>query len=162
MNNLFVPSGEASAILSQLTSSRLDLKRTEGLNGIPDRYFEAYRISRYLGLLDHPQVAEFLDILASQGVAMAMSGASSLDRMASVLPNADNVLVTQPQGRSVSLSGASPQGYTRPNQEGEGKHLHNEGGEGVREDLSPSPDTPDLSKSDTTDRSLAYRPFDKK
>lgn len=161
MNTVFVPSGEASAILSQLSSSRLDLKRPEGLNGIPERYFQACRYLRILGLTDHPSAISMLSILGSEGVAMAMGSASSLDRFASVLSNADNVLVTSPQGSGLSSSGASPQGYTRPYQKDECKHHQADGRDG--EDSSPLPTgSADLFKSDPTAEGLADRPSNEK
>ena len=147
MNNVFVPSGEASAILSQLSSSRLDLKKSEGLNGISEKYFQALRYLRILGLTDHPSAVFLLSDLESEGVATAMGSASSLDRFASVLSNANNVLVTSPQGSGLSSFGASPQGYTCPPDEGACKHHQAGGRDG--EDSSPLPTRPaDLSKSD--------------
>lgn len=86
-DSIYVPSGEASAILSQLASSRLDLPRHIGLNDHPDRYFRAVIRSDFLGLLDHPAVKRHLDVFTDYGVAAAMSGASSLDRVASVTEN---------------------------------------------------------------------------
>lgn len=95
MDSVFVPSGEVSAILSQLSASRLDLRRSEGLNGIPDEYYRAVLMADALGLLDDPRVLRRMALLESKGVAAAMAEASSLDRMASVLPN-DNLRWSRP------------------------------------------------------------------
>lgn len=92
-----MPAGEASAILSQLSSSRLDLRRFEGLNGTPEEYYTALLRADALNLRDHPTVFARLAILESRGVAYAMQGASSLDRMASVLSNADNLVWSHPR-----------------------------------------------------------------
>ena len=95
MESVFVPAGEVSAILSQLSASRLDLRRFEGLNGLPSEFFRARFISDALGLSNHEYVKCRLQLLESHGVAVAMSGASSLDRMASVLEN-DNLHWSKP------------------------------------------------------------------
>ena len=96
MESVFVPAGEGSAILSQLSASRLDLRRYEGLNGLPSEFFRAQFISDALGLSNHEYVVRRMKMLESHGVAVAMSSASSLDRMASVLEN-DNLHWSRPR-----------------------------------------------------------------
>lgn len=95
MESVFVPAGEVSAILSQLSASRLDLRRFEGLNGLPSEFFRAWFLSDALGLSNDEYVIRRMQLLESHGVAVAMSGASSLDRMASVLEN-DNLHWSRP------------------------------------------------------------------
>lgn len=96
MDSIFVPSGEASAILSQLSSSRLDLRKYEGLNGSPETFYNALSIAHALSLGDNPFLRERLDLLESYGVSVAMGAASSLDRMASVLPGEGNLRWSSP------------------------------------------------------------------
>lgn len=103
MDSVFVPSGEAAAVLSQLSSSRLDLKLHEGLNGSPSRYFVPILRVSVLGVSEHPVVEGRMKILERYGIADAMTGASSLDRMASVLSNADNLIWSHPT-RAVPVS----------------------------------------------------------
>ena len=118
MNSVFVPAGEASAVMSQLASSRLDLRRFEGLNGAPDRFYDALLLADALGLSGDPRVQARLGILESYGVASAMTSATSLDRMASVLSNDGNLLWTRPKtpfpspvgGRSVQTESGQGRG----------------------------------------------------
>lgn len=95
MESVFVPAGEVSAILSQLSASRLDLRRYEGLNGIPGGLYRALYLADALGLVEDPLVIRRLGLIESHGVAVAMGSASSLDRMASVLEN-DNLRWSRP------------------------------------------------------------------
>jgi len=142
MDNVFVPSGELSALLSQLASSRLDLKIQEGLNGCPEKFYGSIRKMTYLGLSEDKNFGRFLSIHLSEGVSVAMSGASSLDRVVSVQSGTDNIRIAR-IGRSLSPCGASPQGYTRPYEKDEGKHDRTGG---RREDLSPSSDMSDRNQ----------------
>lgn len=102
MESVFVPAGEVSAILSQLSASRLDLRRFEGLNGLPSEFFRAWFLSDALGLSNDEYVIRRMQLLESHGVAVAMSGASSLDRMASVLEN-DNLHWSRPPAGYVPI-----------------------------------------------------------
>ena len=104
-DSIYVPSGEASAILSQLASSRLDLPRHIGLNDHPDKYYKAVIRSDFLGLLDHPAVRRRLEVFADYGVAAAMSGASSLDRVASVTENSGYIESRPPRPEGHAPSG---------------------------------------------------------
>lgn len=96
MNSVFVPAGEASAVMSQLASSRLDLGRYEGLNGSPDRFYDALLLAHAVGLDSDPRVLSRMALLESYGVSVAMASASSLDRMASVLSNDGNLVWSKP------------------------------------------------------------------
>ena len=87
MDSIYVPSSEASAVLSQLSSSRLNLPRYQGLNGAPDRYYRAAIAADLFGLADHPAVVRRLSLFEGYGVSGAMSTAASLDRVASVTEN---------------------------------------------------------------------------
>ena len=96
MDAVYVPSGEASAVLSQLSSSRLDLHRFEGLNGAPREFYRGFMLADLLGLSQHPVVIRRLGFLESYGVSLAMQSASSLDRVASVLPSEGNLVWSRP------------------------------------------------------------------
>ena len=112
MDSVFVPSGNAAAVLSQLSASRLDLRLSEGLNGCPEEFYRALFLADALGLADNPAVVSRLRLLESHGVAVAMSGASSLDRMASVLEN-DNLRWSRPEkGYAAIPDDNRPEGAT--------------------------------------------------
>ena len=63
MESVFVPAGEVSAILSQLSASRLDLRRFEGLNGLPSEFFRAWFLSDALGLSNNEYMVPDLNVL---------------------------------------------------------------------------------------------------
>ncbi len=104
MQSVYVPTGEASAALSQLTSSKMDLQRFEGLNGAPGDYFRALFIADALDLSDDPRVIRRLRIMESFGVSVAMTGADTLNRMASVLPNESNRIWTRPISNTLDVT----------------------------------------------------------
>lgn len=102
MDSVFVPSGEVSALLSQLSSSRLDLRLFEGLNGDPFGFYRAAMLADSLGLSTHPVVMARIRWIQSRGISEAMACASSLDRIASVDTDAANLRVSRPSKPSDS------------------------------------------------------------
>ncbi len=96
METVFNPSEDVSAVLSLYASSQLSLKPQEGLNGCPEEYYPLFRHLDCLGLTSHPVSVRLLSSYISQGVAVAMASAPSLDRIASVLDNRDLVRNSEP------------------------------------------------------------------
>lgn len=85
MDVTITPNAEASMILSSIATSKLKLPRSVALTGELLDYWEFKHFYGFLGLQNSCLISSILSSLEDQAVAIAMSRASTLDRVSSAV-----------------------------------------------------------------------------
>jgi len=85
MQVITVPTAEASAVLAQLTASKLRAREDVALCGPGRAYWQARALLEMLGVSERPTSVSVLSLLSDRAMSSAFASAPLMDRAASVV-----------------------------------------------------------------------------